>query len=151
MFYIKFAPLFALKQLPLEHSVTHKVTIEGQILKADDEHHVVYGWASVISDGGVDVVDSQGDVIKSAELVFATTEFMKSARDSLEMHKGSPIGQVVHSFPLTSEISKSLGIDTSKEGWIVGVYVSDDKVWKSVKSGDLSCFSIGGEAVRVAN
>ena len=120
----------------------------GEILKADDEHRVVYGWASVISENGVDVEDLQGDVIKADELLFATTEFMKSARDAKMMHAGDAVGQVIHSFPLTADISKSLGIETHREGWLVGVYVSNDDVWKAVKDNKLQAFSIGGSGTR---
>lgn len=124
------------------------VTSIGEILKADDEHRVVYGWASVISENGVDVEDHQGDIIKADELLFATTEFMKSARDAKMMHAGDPVGQVVHSFPLTADIAKSLGIETNREGWLVGVHVSNDDVWKAVKDNTLQAFSIGGSGTR---
>lgn len=132
-------------------SEVKKQTVEtvGDILSTDTEHRVVYGWASVISEDGKPVEDLQGDVIKSTELVYATTEFMKSARDAKHMHAGDPVGQVVHSFPFTADIAKSLGLESNREGWIVGVYVADDKVWKSVKDGTLSAFSIGGNAQRV--
>lgn len=123
-------------------------SIEGQIIKSDDEQRIVYGWASVISENGVDVIDRQGDVIKADELVKATTEFMKSVRTAKAMHQGGQVGQVVHSFPLTTEIAKSLGIETNREGWIVGLHVTDNNVWKQVKSGVLKAFSIGGTGQR---
>lgn len=119
-----------------------------EIFKADEDQRVCYGWATIITKGGEAVVDIQGDVISPEELVFATTEFMKSERHSLEMHKGEPIGQVVHSFPLTTDIAKSLGIETENEGWLVGIHVTSDEVWKSVKDGSLAAFSIGGSAIR---
>lgn len=122
---------------------------EIKIFKADEEARVAYGWATIITKNGEPVVDLQGDVISSEELVTATTEFMKSERNSLNMHEGSPIGQVVHSFPLTADIAKSLGIQTENEGWLVGIHVSDDATWNSVKDGSLSAFSIGGSATRV--
>lgn len=125
-----------------------KFAIEGEILKADDEQRMVYGWASVITKNGEPVVDIQGDVIKAEELVSATTEFMKSVRTAKQMHVGAKIGTVVHSLPLTNEIAKSLGIKTDNEGWIVGMHVEDDAVWKAVKDGSLSAFSIGGSGVR---
>lgn len=125
-----------------------EVATVGDILTTDSEHRVVYGWASVISEDGKDVEDLQGDIIKASELVYATTEFMKSARDAKMMHAGDPVGQVVHSFPFTSDIAKSLGIESNREGWIVGVYVADDAVWKAVKDKTLSAFSIGGHGQR---
>lgn len=119
------------------------------IVKTDDEARMVYGWASVITEKGVAVVDTQGDIIEADELVKATTAFMADARLAKAMHTGEGVGEVLHSFPLTAELAKSLGITCDREGWLVGVKVADDAVWKRVKSGDLRAFSIGGGAERV--
>lgn len=118
------------------------------ILKFDDEQRVAYGWATIISKAGEPVIDLQGDIISSEELLFATTDFMKSARMAKAMHTGGQVGEVIHSFPLTAEIAKSLGIETENEGWLVGVHVSDDVVWNLVKQGKYAAFSIGGAAIR---
>jgi len=125
-----------------------KVNIQSEVFKADEEQRIVYGWASIVTKAGEPVVDLQGDVIDPAELVRATTEFMKSVRTAKQMHEGGKIGTVVHSFPITNEIAKSLGLQTENEGWIVGMHIEDDAVWKSVKDGHLKSFSIGGSGVR---
>ena len=39
-------------------------SVEGAILKTDDEQRMVYGWASVVTEKGEPVVDRQGDVIE---------------------------------------------------------------------------------------
>jgi len=122
--------------------------IKGEILKADDEQRVVWGWASVISENGVPVVDQHGDVIKSETLMKAATEFMLSVRLTKEMHMGGKVGEFVHSFPLTKEIAAAFGISSDREGWIVACKVYDDKTWEKVKSGELKAFSIGGRAKR---
>jgi len=123
-------------------------TIQGQILKFDTEQRIVWGWASVITENGIPVVDRQGDVIKSDTLVKAATEFMLSARVTKEMHDGGKIGEFVHSLPITKELCAALGISCDKEGWIVACKVYDDSVWAKVKSGELKAFSIGGRAKR---
>ena len=122
--------------------------IQGQILKADDSQRLIYGWASVITQDGIPVVDSQGDVIKSHTLEKAATDFMLSARVAKDMHEGGKIGEFVHSLPLTKEIAGALGITCNREGWIVACKVYDDSVWAKVKSGELKAFSIGGRAKR---
>lgn len=125
--------------------------MEAQFFKADtadEEQRVVYGWATIVTKASVPVEDLQGDVISADELVLATTDFMKSARVAKMMHQGDQIGEVIHSFPLTYDIAKSLGIQTNDEGWLVGIYVKDDKVWKAVKDGSLAAFSIGGSGTR---
>ena len=122
--------------------------IEGQILKADDEQRMVYGWASVVTEKGEPVVDRQGDVIESDTLVRAVNKFMEHVRVGKEMHKGDQIGAVIHSMPVTKEIGESLGIQSDREGWIVAFKVYDDDVWAKVKSGELAAFSIGGRAIK---
>ena len=122
--------------------------IEGQILKADDEQRMVYGWASVVTEKGEPVVDRQGDVIEPDTLVKAASKFMEHVRVGKEMHKGDQIGAVIHSMPITKEIGESLGIQSDREGWIVAFKVYDDDVWSKVKSGELAAFSIGGRAIK---
>ena len=122
--------------------------IEGQILKADDEQRMVYGWASVVTEKGEPVVDRQGDVIEPETLVRAVNKFMEHVRVGKEMHKGEQIGAVIHSMPVTKEIGESLGIQSDREGWVVAFKVYNDDVWAKVKSGELAAFSIGGRAIK---
>lgn len=123
---------------------------EGQILKFDDEQRLVYGWASVITENGVPVVDRQGDVIKAKTLENAVTKFMEHVRIGKEMHSGDQVGQIIHSWPVTAEIAKAVGIECDREGWLVAYKVYDDSVWEKVKSGEYPAFSIGGRAKREA-
>jgi hypothetical protein len=123
-------------------------SIEGQILKTDDEQRIVYGWASVVTENGIPVVDRQGDVIEADTLVKAVNEFMEHVRVGKTMHSGDQTGMVIHSLPVTKEICESLGIQCNREGWIVAYKVYDDAVWAMVKSGELAAFSIGGRAVK---
>lgn len=120
-----------------------------QVLKTYDEQRIVYGWASVITRNGNPVIDLQGEVIKSAELVRFTADFMESERTSLHEHQGQRVGTVIHSFPIVDDIAKSLGLMSDREGWIVGVKVNDENVWKGIKSGELRGFSVGGSARKV--
>jgi len=125
-----------------------KTNIEGQILKADEEQRLVYGWASVVTEKGEPVIDRQGDIIEPDTLVKAVNNFMEHVRVGKEMHKGDQIGAVIHSMPITKEIGESLGIQSDREGWIVAFKVYNDDVWARVKSGELAAFSIGGRATK---
>ena len=125
-----------------------KATIEGKILKADDEQRLVYGWASVVTEKGEPVIDRQGDVIEPETLVKAVNDFMEHVRVGKTMHVGEQTGVIVHSMPITKEIGDALGIQSDREGWIVAYKVYDDEVWDMVKSGELAAFSIGGKAVK---
>lgn len=121
-------------------------SLEGKILKVDDEQRLVYGWASVVTEDGVPVVDRQGDVIEADTLVKAVNNFMEYVRVGKAMHTGEQVGVVVHSLPVTKEICDALGIQSNREGWVVAYKVYDDTVWAMVKSGELAAFSIGGRA-----
>lgn len=125
-----------------------KANIEGKILKTDDEQRMVYGWASVVTEKGVPVVDRQGDVIEADTLVKAVNNFMEHVRVGKAMHTGEQVGVVVHSLPITKEIGDALGIQSDREGWVVAYKVFDDAVWNMVKSGELAAFSIGGRAIK---
>lgn len=129
-----------------------KLGVEIPFVKiSDGDQHMAWGWASVHVKDGQTVVDLQKDAIEPDELVRATTEFMEDVRKAQEMHdaSGKQIGVVVHSFPLTFELAKAFGINCDKEGWMVGVKVYSDKVWKRIKNGELVAFSIGGSGERV--
>lgn len=123
-------------------------SIEGKILKTDDEQRMVYGWASVITEKGEPVVDRQDDMIEADTLVKAVNEFMEHVRVGKAMHVGEQVGTVVHSLPITKEIGDSLGIQSDREGWVVAYKVFDDDIWDMVKSGELAAFSIGGKAIK---
>ncbi len=134
-----------------EQSAAH---VHGTILKADDDQHLVWGWASVIEENGQAVVDSQGDVIGVQDLMDAAHGFMIDTRKGGIMHAtrdGSAIkiGEVVESMVLTKDRQEALGIDLGKVGWLITMKVHDDAVWKAIKGGELRAFSIGGRGVRV--
>ncbi len=122
---------------------------KGEILKVDHEERIVFGWASVISEKGKTVVDSQGDMIREDVLAKAARQFVLDERAGKVMHMGKRVADVVESIVFTEELQKILGIDLGKVGWFVAFKIRDEKVWKKVKSGELSMFSIGGTGVRV--
>lgn len=120
--------------------------IDGTILKYDDEQRMFYGWASVVTNKGELVIDRQGDAIDLKSLEKAVNKFMMEVRVGKVMHTGDQKITFVHSFPVTDEICKALGLDCEKQGWIVGGYVHDEDTWQMVKSGKLPALSIGGIA-----
>lgn len=121
---------------------------EGKILKFDEEQRMFYGWASVVTEKGLPVVDRQGDIIEPETLEKAATQFMKDVRVGKVMHCGEQRVTFVHSMPITKQLAEVFGIQTEREGWIVGGYVHDDETWELVKSGKLPALSIGGRARR---
>lgn len=122
---------------------------KAQIIKLHEEERMVTGWASVIEENGVPVIDHQEDVMTEKELVKSAHGFMRDYRASKAMHEGGKIGEVVESVVFTKDLQQALGIDLGKIGWLIKVHVTNDLVWKRVKKGELRSFSIGGYGRRV--
>lgn len=120
-----------------------------EFTKAVDEQRVVYGWASMSTNGDSHLSDLQGDKIAVADLVKAAHEFITHSRTGGDLHEVMGVGRVVESLVFTPEVQKALGIDLGKVGWMIGMHVTDEGVWKRVKDGELKAFSIGGSATRV--
>lgn len=125
-----------------------KAEAEFKVVKVDEEQRIIYGWASVTKVDGELVVDRQGDIIETETLHKAVNDFMEHIRVGKLMHSGEPVGQIIHSFPVSKDIMSALGIQTNKEGWITGYKVYDDAIWEDVKSGKWAAFSIGGAAIK---
>lgn len=123
--------------------------------KVNVDQQIVYGWASVTKNGGIEVVDLQGDSMDIEDLRKAVYDFMSTDRVSGIMHvqkaDGTVVrtGQVVDSLVVTSDLAKTLGMDQGREGWLIGVKVEDTEIWKACRSGALRGFSIGGKGQRV--
>lgn len=96
-----------------------------------------------------DVVDTQKDTY-DVETVRATAhKFMREFQNVGLMHKGLINGKahVVQSF--LAPVDMVIGATTIKKGtWLIGMIVDDDVLWAAIKSGQLTSFSIGGDAVR---
>jgi cation transport regulator ChaB len=128
--------------------MSEDVTKTADILKVDTERRIAWGWASVSTLKGELVTDLQGDTITPQEMEKMADRFMASARTAKAMHEGDQIGEVLHSFPITNEIAKAFGMETDREGWIIGMKIHDDAVWQGFKDGTYKAFSIGGRSKR---
>lgn len=129
-----------------------KFTTTSTVCKVDEALGLIIGYAIVCKQGGEDYYDLQGDHITEQAMLEASTEFAKSARVATEMHAregGRPVrgGAVVHTFPLTSDIAKSLGIESERTGLLVAVQPNDPEVLEKARRGDFTGFSIGGERI----
>ena len=121
-----------------------------KVCKVDTEQQLVFGWASVSSDGnGQLVVDSDGEMIEPPELEQAVYDYVLEAREAGELHKGEAIGRMVESFVLTPEKASAMGLTLPPiNGWWFGVKVDDPEVFAKVKDGTYQMFSIEGTAER---
>ena len=113
----------------------------------DEELGVVYGFAIVCKSEGEDYFDLQGDHIPEDAMTEALASFMKYSRVSMDMHDGKPSGNVLFAFPLTTDIAKSMGIETSRTGAIIGMKPDNPETLAKFKNGTYTGFSIGGRRI----
>lgn len=117
---------------------------KAEVFKVDEGLGLVFGWGIICTENGEDHFDLQGDHIPEDVMVAATSDFMENARVAKDMHAGEQHGTIVHSFPLTGEIAKAMGITTEKTGWMVAMKPCPE-VLKQYVSGERRGFSIGGD------
>ena len=132
---------------------TKRILTAGEFSKVDEDKRLVYGWASVVTEGGMPVVDLQGDMLDIDDLQKATHAFMATGRAAGQNHERSEdgivaYGKIVEAVVFTEDLQSALGIHLGKTGLFIAVKVDDDEVWKSVKNGGLKAFSIGGRGQR---
>lgn len=125
-----------------------KVEAEFRILKADEkkealDEHTVLGEVLVPEE-----VDAQKDIYSADEIKKTAWKFMEQYQNFGFMHKQLVQNiKVLESYlaPVDFEIN---GVKIKKGTWLVRVRVLDSAIWKDIKSGKLTGFSIGGTAIR---
>lgn len=124
--------------------------IEVRVEKLDEDQNLVFGWASIIEENGVPIIDRQGDEISEEDLEKAFYGFAQDGREADELHVGPAIGKMVECMVFTKEKQRALGINLGKVGAWVGFEVSPE-VFAKVKDGRYPMFSIGGTGRRIEN
>lgn len=133
----------------------HQVVWDVEFVKADEEKHQVFGWASIVEMDGKPVVDRQGDWISPEEIEKAAYTYVVKSRAGGNQHKRTETGEVfkasdmIESFVITDEKVEKMGLpDDTPRGWWVGYKISDDDAWAKVKDGRVTGFSIHGRGKR---
>lgn len=129
-------------------------TIQGlfKIQKQNEDKQIAFGWAyQCKTKSGEQLVDHSGDVVDVSEIEKAAYRFVKLYREGSDNHERGGIGVVIESMVFTKEKAEALGIPAGvmPEGWWVGFEVTDTDVWKKIKDGTYTMFSIEGTASRV--
>lgn len=127
----------------------------GEIVKADEDKHQVFGWASVVEVDGKPVVDRQGDWITPDEIEKAAYHYVLENRRGGNQHQRDADDQPMHasslieSFVVTPEKIEKMGLPkTTPVGWWVGYKVHDEDAWSDIKKGRKTGFSIHGKGKR---
>ena len=121
------------------------------VQKSYEEQRLVFGWANVSARAnGEKITDWQEDIIDIDELEKAVYRYVEFYGDGGELHERGGVATMIESMVFTKEKLKALGLpeDALADGWWIGFHVTDESVWKKVKDGTYSMFSIEGEAIR---
>ena len=124
-----------------------EIKLVAEIVSKDEDQQLIFGWASVVEEGGNAVVDSQGDIISESELEKAFYDFVLNSRNAGEMHMRKDAGSLIECIVFTKEKQAALGIDLGLIGAWVGFKV-DAESFAKVKEGTYKMFSIGGKGVK---
>lgn len=96
-------------------------------------------------------VDAQKDIYSGAEVRDAAHHFMEEYRNLGLMHReilGEQV-KILESYLAPADFEVD-GTRIKKGTWLLAVRVVDDELWRQIKAGDLTGFSIGGSALRSA-
>ena len=115
-----------------------------EILKVDESLGLVFGYAMVCKIDGEDHFDLHGHHIPEQTMLKTLTKFMENGAPAKEMHSGDYVGNFVFSFPMTTEIAKSLDITVKQTGALVAMKPNNKATLKKFANGEFTGFSIGG-------
>jgi len=109
------------------------------IVKGDE--HIVYG---IVYEP--DTVDAQGDQANAEEIQKAAYDFMENVQTFKVMHKGKKVKvKILENYiaPVDFTIGKR---EVKKGSWVLVTRVLDKQVWKDIKAGKLTGYSMAGYA-----
>lgn len=120
------------------------IMVKGAVKKDGDERYVL----GVVLEP--DVVDAQQDTYSADEVRGAAEKFMENFRNMGLMHKQivNEKVKILESYIAPTDMTLEGGETVKKGTWMMAVRVIDDGLWKAVKGGQLTGFSIGGSAIR---
>lgn len=121
--------------------------VYAEVLKSDNSLGLVLGWGIISTEDGQPYWDLQGDHIPEDAMLKAACAFMQGERGSTDMHVVEGQGSIVFAWPMTAEIAKAFGIETSKTGLMVAMRPEPELLAK-FQSGEYTGFSIGGLRVK---
>ena len=112
-------------------------------LYKDDEHQIVYGVVM-----SPELEDSQGDVVSAQDIETVAHRFLVEYRKHDVQHDERDAAvETVESFIAPQDMLIA-GKPVLKGAWVLATHVSDRKLWKRVRKGEFTGYSIGGTGTR---
>jgi len=109
--------------------------------KSGDDKRIVYGIVY-----SPDEVDAQGDQASAEEIEKAAYHFMEHVQTFKLMHKGKAAKIKILESYIAPENLTIAGRKIKKGSWILVTRILDEKIWKLVKAGKLTGYSMAGYA-----
>ena len=105
------------------------------------DEHIVYG---IVYEP--DEVDAQGDQANAEEIKKAAYNFMENVQTFKVMHKGKRVKvKILENF--IAPVDFAVGKRTVKKGsWVLVTRILDKKLWKAIKAGKITGYSMAGYA-----
>ena len=107
------------------------------IVFKNDEKRIVQGPVLIPNEE-----DTDGDVVSKEKVEEVAHKFVEDYGNIDIQHSTQNVGKMVESYVTPVELKGQDGEVIPKGSWMLGVRVTNDNVWKSVKSGDIGGFSI---------
>lgn len=113
--------------------------------KEDEDRQIIFGIVLEPDD-----VDAHGDTISAAEIEKAAHLWLARFQDRGLMHKEIINSRLeIYESYVTKQDQKIGGQNVKKGTWVLMLHVLDPSLWKQIKDGELTGFSMGGFARRV--
>jgi hypothetical protein len=149
--YDALSALLADSEPAAEGEMGKRIGFEVTITKTDADLQQCFGYAYVAKNAdGTAVVDHSGDVVDVASLKKAIYAGFGKVK-SREMHEKDAEATLIASAWIDHETLTKMGgspANAPDGAWWVGVQVNDAALWKRIKAGEVSAFSIGGSGTR---
>lgn len=121
----------------------YNYNIEVEFAKTDEEKQLVYGVVLAPNE-----VDTQNDMIFPEEIEKAAHLFLQQSRVLGEDHTTVADSEVVESY-ITPEDTVLQDQEVKKGTWIIVSKIHSDELWKDIKDGHYTGYSIGGKGKRI--
>ena len=117
-----------------------------KLVRAEDEEFFVYGVV-IEPEQGTDINGDPLELISVEETRRAAHDYMRRSQEFTKEHYTwvSHKVRIVESYlaPVDFEIGE---VEVKRGSWVMGLKVLDTELWGAVKRGDITGFSIGGQA-----
>lgn len=136
-------PLDTLTELALDPKSDHLIKLL-PVEKAEEDRQIVFG---VVLEPGT--VDAQGDTLKAETIEIAAHRWLAKFQDRGLMHNKIINSKIEIYESYIAPVNLTMGGQKVKKGtWLLMYHVLDSALWKKIKSGELTGFSMGGVGTR---